>query len=114
MAGLPLYLMAIPLRRSLAAGMDLRGERLQKLDRYNVEALKLYSGRAPSLHALQQFAIVGQALRLPHWETDAVALQQFQPRQILRIDDAHWHVVVINHDQIVDAMTLQQVQNFHR
>lgn len=66
MAGLPLYLMAIPLRRSLAAGMDLRGERLQKLDRYNVEALKLYSGRAPSLHALQQFAIVGQALRLPH------------------------------------------------
>src|SRR6266576_4089465 len=40
--------------------------------------------------------------------------EQLQARQILRIDNAYWHVVVINHDQIVDAMTLQQVQNFHR
>jgi hypothetical protein len=38
----------------------------------------------------------------------------FKPRQILRIDNTHRHIVVINHDQIVNAMTLQQVQNFHR
>src|SRR6476619_1578313 len=37
MAGLPLYLMAIPLRKSLAAGMDLRGDRLQKLHRYRLK-----------------------------------------------------------------------------
>jgi hypothetical protein len=53
MAGLPLYLIAIPLRRSLAAGIE------------GVESLKRRSGGAPSVHALGDFAIVGQAHRLP-------------------------------------------------
>jgi hypothetical protein len=43
MAALPLYLMAIPLRRSLAAGMDER-DWLKQLHGYNVEALALQRG----------------------------------------------------------------------
>jgi hypothetical protein len=30
----------------------------------------------------------------------------------LRIDDAHRHIVVIDHDQVVDAMAFEQIQNF--
>src|SRR6266545_2878754 len=55
MAGLPLYLMAIPLRRSLAAGIDS----LQKLHGYNVEASSAPARRARSLHA------VGASANLP-------------------------------------------------
>jgi hypothetical protein len=50
--------MAIPLRKSLAAGMGLRRDWLQHLHRYNVEALKRYSGRARSLHASSNIATV--------------------------------------------------------
>src|SRR4030095_6087788 len=42
-----------------------------------------------------------------HYRT---ALPPFQPRHVARIDNTDWHMVVINHDQIVDAVTLQQVQ----
>ena len=41
--------------------------------------------------------------------TEAVGLQQFQPREILRIDDADWDVFVIDDNQIVDAMTFKQI-----
>jgi len=37
MAGLPLYLMAIPLRKSLAAGMDDDVISLQQLHGYNLK-----------------------------------------------------------------------------
>src|SRR5438128_12451140 len=71
MAGLPLYFMAIPLRRSLAASMN-DSDSLQKLHRYNVAAsaeataaqASVEGGRR-SLHAVGNFAIVGQAHRLP-------------------------------------------------
>jgi hypothetical protein len=36
-------------------------------------------------------------------------LQQFQARQVLGIDNTDWHIVVIDDDEIVNAMTLQQV-----
>jgi hypothetical protein len=52
--------MAIPLRKSLAAGIV-------------VQALN----GAPTLHAYRCFAILGQALRLLHFGTDAISLQQF-------------------------------------
>ena len=35
--------------------------------------------------------------------------EQLQARQILRIDNAHWDVVFIDHNQIVDAMAFKQV-----
>jgi hypothetical protein len=44
---------------------------------------------------------------------EARCLQQLQPREVLRIDNADRLLVVINHDQIVDAMALEQVENFH-
>ena len=39
-------------------------------------------------------------------------LQQLQAREVLRIDNADWHIVVIDNNKIIDAMPLQQVQNF--
>src|SRR5258705_10683580 len=60
MAGLPLYLMAIPLRRSLAAVMD---DDVISYNSYN--AYPERESGTPSLHALGDFAIVGQAHRLP-------------------------------------------------
>jgi len=45
---------------------------------------------------------------------DDELLKQFQSRQILRINNADGSVVVVNHDQIVDAMTLEKVENLDR
>jgi hypothetical protein len=42
------------------------------------------------------------------------ALQQFQPRQILGIDDPDRNAVIINHDQVVDAVALEEIKNFNR
>jgi len=39
-------------------------------------------------------------------------LQQFQPRQILRINNADRRVVVVNDDEIIDAMAFQKIENF--
>ena len=138
MAGLPLYLMAIPLRRSLAAGMGQfkRGEAeftpsycrrnclgsarisragFRRRTETNFNLISLRSARIETLRKSSRSR--GRArqhargMRSPdHFCND---LQQFQPRQILRIDNTYRHVVIINHDQIVDTMTLQQVQNFH-
>ncbi len=41
-------------------------------------------------------------------------LQQLQFGEVLRIDNADWDFVIINHDEIVDPMALEQVENFHR
>jgi hypothetical protein len=41
------------------------------------------------------------------------ALKEFQARQILRINNADRHAVIIDHDQVIDAMTFQQIKNFH-
>ncbi len=41
-------------------------------------------------------------------------LEQLQFREILRIDNADWDLVIIDHDEIVDPMALEQVENFHR
>ena len=41
-------------------------------------------------------------------------LQQLQARQVLRIDNADGHIVVIDDNKIIDAVPLQQVQNFDR
>lgn len=41
-------------------------------------------------------------------------LEQFEPRQILRIDDADGGFVVVDDDEVVDAMLLKQVQDFDR
>ncbi len=40
-------------------------------------------------------------------------LQQLQTRQILRIHYPDRRVVIVNNNQIVDAMALQQIKNFH-
>ena len=39
-------------------------------------------------------------------------LKQFQFRQILRIDDSDRHAMIIHHHEIVDPMTLEQVEHF--
>ena len=41
-------------------------------------------------------------------------LEQLQAREVLRIDDAHRHIVIIDHDKVVDAMAIQQIQNLDR
>ena len=46
--------------------------------------------------------------------TQKAALQQLEPREVLRINDPNRHIVVIDHDQIVDPMAFEQVQNFDR
>lgn len=40
--------------------------------------------------------------------------EQLQARQILGIDNADRHFVVIDYDQIVDPMAFEQVENFDR
>lgn len=82
MAVLPLYLIAIPLRRSFAAAI--------KSGLFLVEAGDFYKALLPN-------------------ESSS---EQFQPGQILRIDDADGHAAVVDHDQIIDAMTLEQIQDF--
>lgn len=42
------------------------------------------------------------------------ASEQLKPRQVLRINNPHRNFVVIDHDQIIDAVALQQIQNFDR
>jgi hypothetical protein len=42
----------------------------------------------------------------------AVELKQFQSCQVLRIDDADRQVVIVDDDQIVDAMALEEVEDF--
>ena len=74
MAGLPLYLIAIPLRRSFAAAIA------------------------------KKFLVDGRKLRERGRYT---RLEQLQACEVLRIDNAHWHAVVIHHDEIVDAMAFQ-------
>src|SRR4030095_14958568 len=106
--------MAIPLRRSLAAGM---GE--DWLQSYIATTWKRQAllRRARSLHALDGIATVWVAHASRVWlESLAVAahplqrdLQQFQARQVLGIDNTNRDIVVINDDEIVNAMTLQQV-----
>jgi len=41
-------------------------------------------------------------------------LEQLQFGEVLRIDNADWDLVIIDHDEIVDPMALEQVENFHR
>ena len=54
------------------------------------------------------------ATRSLDYARDDELLKQFQSRQILRINNADGSVVVVNHDQIVDAMTLEKVENLDR
>jgi hypothetical protein len=39
------------------------------------------------------------------------SLEQLQSREVLRIDNANWHVVIVNHDKVIDAMTFEQIKN---
>ena len=40
--------------------------------------------------------------------------EQLQAREVLRINDPNRHIVVIDHDQVVDAMALKEIQDFDR
>ena len=45
--------------------------------------------------------------------TQKILLKQFQPRQILGIDDPDRNAVIINHDQVVDAVAFEEIKNFN-
>ena len=47
-------------------------------------------------------------------DCDLQGLKQLQAREILRIDDADRHLVVIDYDQVVDAVAFEQIENFDR
>ena len=96
MAVLPLYLIAIPLRRSFAAAIELR---------FLVESTALYkSSRAGAAKSQGSTEFKKGGL--------GSQLKQFQFRQILRIDDSDRRAMIIHHHEIVDPMTLEQVEHF--
>src|SRR5262245_6379405 len=41
------------------------------------------------------------------------ALEQLQSRQILRINNAYRNAVIVNHDQVIDAMAFEQVKDLN-
>ena len=39
--------------------------------------------------------------------------KQLELRQVLRIDNADRGLAIVDHDEIIDAMALEEIQNFH-
>jgi predicted metal-dependent peptidase len=100
MAVLPLYFIAIPLRRSFAAAIG------KKVISEKRRMLHVNGGRSNSLPTVVG-AVSGSA------STVTEVLEQLQTRQILRINNADRLSVIINNDQVVDPMAFKQVENFH-
>ena len=50
---------------------------------------------------------------MPHPGNFSTALEQLELGQVLGIDDAHRRLAVVDDDQVVDAMTFEEVQHFH-
>ena len=82
--------------------------------------LAIASSRSRTFRIQSYYFVRAKPRTSPFWRDaktstrDACAtLEQLQPREVLRIDNADRLLVVINHDQIVDAMALEQVENFH-
>lgn len=46
--------------------------------------------------------------------TRSKSLEQFQARQVLRIDNTDGSGIIVHHHQIIDSVLFEQVQNFHR
>src|SRR5262245_32767990 len=146
MAVLPLYLIAIPLRRSFAAAIELKflveSTAIYKSSRAGLTKprdsaeLKRRAAANSKISSKTPVLLNGADGRLSrgvcnHLEdrtptrgprfagvnAQAVTaptsqLKQFQFRQILRIDDSDRHAIIIHHHEIVDPMTLEQVEHF--
>src|ERR1043166_4755329 len=133
MAVLPLYFIAMPRRRSLARAIrKVTGDGETERGRYINVAHAQESLRQRLFNRLPQGAARdhgdrrGTTKRLffdsllfsvssvssSERSEREVKSKQFQFREVLRIDDADGDVVVIDDDEIVDAMTLEKVEDF--
>src|SRR5437763_11648306 len=110
MAVLPLYLIVIPYRRSFAAAIG--GNSLKRrIVKTGARTLHWEFPRATRPEIFMLMLMLEHSCFDYDYEQED-DLQQFQPRQILRINNADRRVVVVNDDEIIDTMAFQKIENF--
>src|SRR3954468_24711347 len=107
MAMLPLYFIACPFRRSFAAAIN-EGREIVESCAFDKRASAL-SGVAVVLWTTREKASITLWLSPPALPTGK-RLQQLQLRQVLGIDNAHRDLVFVHDDQVIDPMSVEEVE----
>jgi hypothetical protein len=97
-------------RRARTAGIPVGHIRRQRANDLRVS----HSATLGQLNCRSQIRVSEKTLSHgENWASAELASEQLQLREVLRIDDADWDLVIIDDNEIVDAVAFEEIQNFH-